>query len=192
MDKYIIAITGATGSIFAIDLIKKMTEQNVFIYVLASSQAQKVIEYETNNTLDNHLSTIDNNNYTLESNDNFFSPIASGSNNIKAMVVLPCSMGTLGRISAGTSDSLIIRSADVMLKERKKLILAVRETPLNSIHIANMLTVSNAGGIIMPLCPLFYTKPQSTHDIVNDINHKIMRTLGIFCDDMKLWDDNDE
>jgi 4-hydroxy-3-polyprenylbenzoate decarboxylase len=111
--------------------------------------------------------------------DDFFASVASGSNAPDAVVICPCSMGTLGRIAAGLSDSLLERAADVALKEKKTLLLVPRETPFNQIHLENLLRVSKAGGQILPAMPAFYQKPQSVEELVDFVVGKVLDNLGI-------------
>jgi len=109
----------------------------------------------------------------------FMAPFASGSCSYDAMVICPCSMGTLGRVASGVSDSLITRAADVMLKERRRLILVARETPYSLIHIRNMETVTLAGGIICPACPGFYSNPKNIPDLADTVVFRVLSLLGI-------------
>ena len=117
----------------------------------------------------------------------FFSKIASGSFPTRGMVVAPCSMGLLGRVASGTSDSLIERAADVTLKERRRLILLARESPLSSIHLENMLTLSRAGAVIMPPVPAFYMKPESIDDLIHQTLCRVMDLLGLDSDPEERW-----
>jgi 4-hydroxy-3-polyprenylbenzoate decarboxylase len=109
----------------------------------------------------------------------YFAPFASGSSSYEALVICPCSMGTLGRIANGISDNLISRASDVMLKERRKLICVVRDTPYNLIHITNMKTVTEAGGIICPASPSFYSKPKTFEDLASTVVDRVIGLLGI-------------
>ncbi len=114
-------------------------------------------------------------------------PFASGSTHFDAMVIVPCTMGTLGRIAAGTSDSSIHRAADVFLKERRKLILVLRETPWNLIHIRNCATLLEAGAIILPASPSFYSKPASMDDLVDTVVHRILDQIGLPAREAYRW-----
>ncbi|PLX08162.1 MAG: hypothetical protein C0596_07635 [Marinilabiliales bacterium] len=173
----VIGITGASGSIYAKSLIDKLTElqrkYNFNIHIVITKTGEEVIKYElewNNITFGKHK---------IYNIDDFYAPFASGSSVAEAMIVVPCSMGTLGRIAHGTSDNLLCRAADVILKEKKKLILVTRETPLNLIHIKNMERVTLAGGIIFPANPSFYMKPQSIDDLINSIISRILDLLEI-------------
>lgn len=117
--------------------------------------------------------------FTTYAFDNFFAPFASGSAGYDALVIIPCSMGTLGRIAAGFSDDLTTRAADVMLKERRKLICVLRDTPLNLIHIDNMRTVTLAGGIMLPAAPSFYSRPQTLEALADTVVHRVLDLLEL-------------
>ncbi len=111
--------------------------------------------------------------------DDFYSPVASGSAGYDAMIICPCSMGTLGRIASGVSNDLMTRAADVMLKERKKLVLVARETPLSLIHINNMKTLTEAGGVICPATPSFYSRPETMEQLAATVTNRALSLIGI-------------
>jgi len=172
----IVAITGASGSIYSKSLLSKLNElsgQLGKVAVVFSNQGREVWNFELGNEAIKSIF------FPIYENNDFFAPFASGSSDYQAMVICPCSMGTLGRIANGTSENLIGRAADVMLKERRKLILVTRESPLNLIHINNMKTVTEAGGIIMPASPSFYSKPETLEDAISTITMRILDQLGI-------------
>ena len=178
--KIVIGITGASGSIYAQALLKKLEDikdQLESCSVIFSDNAKSVWEYELGNKdyelLPNHYSLLN----TCSNNDMFAAP-ASGSAGYDAMIICPCTMGTLGRIAHGTSDNLIVRAADVILKERKKLILVTREMPLSLIHLNNMKLITEAGGIICPASPSFYSKPDSIDKLVNTVVDKVLSLAG--------------
>lgn len=177
--KIIIAVTGASGSIYAKKIIETLLlhSQNIKeIALIFSDNGQKVWEYELGPIEQFPKPTI------VYSNTNMFSPVASGSAAYDTMIVVPCTMGTLGRIATGTSPDLICRAADVMLKERRKLILVPRELPYNLIHIENMRTITLAGGIILPANPSFYSLPKSIDELVLTVVNRIMDVAGFETD----------
>ena len=156
--KIIVAITGASGSIYAkvlLDQLVLLKDQIDTVGIVMSTNAKDVWEFELGND-----SYKDYPFKYYEKND-FMAPFASGSAQYNTMIVVPCSMGTLARIASGVSNDLVTRAADVILKERRRLILISRDTPLNLIHINNMKTITEAGGIIMPASPSFYSKPNN-------------------------------
>ena len=181
--KVIVAVTGASGSIYAkhlLDRLTKLKDKPEEISVIFSENGKKVWEYEIGNI------TYDSKAIHEYGFNDFFAPVASGSAGYDCMVIIPCSMGTLGRIASGTSDDLISRAADVMLKERKKLILVTREAPLNLIHIENMKTITLAGGIIYPANPSFYSRPNSKEELEFTVVNRVLDILG-FESDLKRW-----
>ena len=174
--KIVIAITGASGSIYAKVLLDKLAALNTQIAqvgIVMSKNAKEVWETELGNN--------DFNNYPFNYYEkfDFNAPFASGSAGYNTMIVAPCSMGTLGRIAAGISDDLITRAADVVLKERRKLILMVRETPYNLIHIKNMETVTLAGGIICPATPSFYSRPTTIEQAAATVVDRVIDLAGL-------------
>ncbi|WP_460693483.1 UbiX family flavin prenyltransferase [Mucilaginibacter puniceus] len=184
--KIVVAITGASGAIYAQLLLKKLQQLNsqvAEVGIVMSDNAKQVWEFELDNT--------DYNNYPYKfyAKNDFMAPFASGSAKFDTMVIIPCSMGTLGRIAAGTSDDLICRAADVILKERRKLILVARDTPLNLIHIRNMATVTEAGGIICPAVPSYYSKPQTIEDVAMTVVNRVIDLIGLENDSYR-WNED--
>jgi len=170
----VVGVTGASGSIYAKVLLAKLERLNdIETAIVMSKNAKDVWKYELNDTSYEDLSF-----KSYERND-FYAPFASGSSSFDTLIICPCSMGTLGRIAAGTSDSLVTRAADVMLKERRKLICAVRDTPYNLIHLNNMKTVAEAGGIICPASPSFYSKPATFEDLAATVVDRILNLADI-------------
>ena len=171
MKKIAIAITGASGSIYAKVLMQKMNllkAQVAELSVVMTDNAKQVWQTELG---DETYQQIEARKF---STDDFMAPFASGSAKYDALIIIPCSMGTLGRIAAGMSNDLITRAADVMLKERKKLICVIRDTPYNLIHIRNMETVTLAGGIICPASPSFYSKPQTLEQAAATVVNRVI------------------
>ena len=169
--KIIIAVTGASGSVYAkllFDKLLKLKDQIEDIGIVFSKNAKEIWEYELENKSYNDYPF-----KQYEVND-FYAPFASGSAQYDTMIICPCSMGTLGRIANGTSDDLITRTADVILKEKQKLILIPREIPYNLIHIKNMETITLAGGIICPATPSFYSKPKNIEDVVSTVINRVL------------------
>lgn len=178
----VVAVTGASGSVYAQQLIGKLqslTVNQAQIALIFSETGKQVWEYEISQPIP------EGNSITRYENSSFFAPPASGSAGFDAMVVIPCSMGTLGRIANGTSNDLISRSADVMLKEKKPLILVVRESPYNLIHLENMKQVTLAGGTIFPASPSFYSKPTNITEVIDTVVDRVLSTLGFNVDGYK-------
>ena len=172
--KIILAITGASGSIYAkliLDILSK--NSNIEVGVILSDNAKIVWEIE--------LANQDYKNYpfTFYHATDFNAPFASGSAKYETMVVIPCSMGTLGRIANGVSNDLLTRAADVILKERRKLILVARETPYNLIHINNMKLITEAGGIICPATPSFYSQPKTIEELAKTVVDRVLDLMAI-------------
>ncbi len=181
--KIIIAVTGASGAIYAKLLLDKVTSiKSDFekVSLLFSKNAMDVWEYEIGNKSYNDYPF-----ERIESND-FFSGPASGSARYTTMIICPASMGTIGRIAAGISNDLITRAADVMLKERKQLIVVPREAPYNLIHLRNMTSLTEAGAIVLPASPSFYSKPKTIEDIANTVVERILKIADIN-DDGYQW-----
>jgi 4-hydroxy-3-polyprenylbenzoate decarboxylase len=185
--KIILAITGASGAIYAQKLMERLTgvaEPPVEIAVVFSDNARSIWEFETGEKFTAKGCTKEYN------SRDFYVPFASGSSDFDTMIICPASMGIIGRIASGTSDDLIARAADVMLKERRKLILVPRETPYNLIHIKNMETLTLAGGIICPASPSFYSKPATIDELVMSVVERVIALAG-FEDDRFRWMEND-
>lgn len=175
MIKIAVGITGASGAIYAQQLLKILAERRdtVETAVIMSDNAATVWQQELGNTDYEQLP------FTRWNKHDFMAPVASGSSSYSALIICPCSMGTLGRIAGGISNDLITRAADVMLKERRKLICVARETPYNLVHIRNMATVTEAGGIICPATPSFYSRPQTIEEVALTVVHRVLHLAGI-------------
>src|SRR5688572_19018487 len=169
--KVIVAVTGASGAIYAKVLLQKLQllkEQTEAVGVVMSANAKEVWKLELDDT------SYETYSFRFYNKDDFFAPFASGSANYTTMIVCPCSMGTLARIASGISNDLTTRAADVILKERRKLILVTRDTPLNLIHINNMKMITEAGGIICPASPSFYSKPKTMEQLVSTVIDRVL------------------
>jgi 4-hydroxy-3-polyprenylbenzoate decarboxylase len=174
--KIVIAITGASGSIYAKVLLNKLAHLKNQIdeaAIVMSDNAKDVWKFELGNT------DYQNFPFKVYSKTDFFAPFASGSAKYNIMIVCPCSMGTLARIASGISNDLTTRAADVILKERRKLILVTRDTPLSLIHINNMKTITEAGGIICPASPSFYSKPLDFDTLAATVIDRVLDLAGL-------------
>lgn len=175
MRRIVVAVTGATGAVYAVRLLRELAGQaGAEVHLVVSEWGAKTLELETGLTPP-ELSRLC---HRTHANHDLAAPIASGSFGIDAMAVVPCSVKTLAGIAAGYAQNLIGRAADVALKERRPLILAVRETPLSPIHLRNMLTVAEAGATILPPMPAFYGRPASIDDLVDHTVGQLLRHLG--------------
>ena len=175
MNKVVVAITGASGSIYAKLLLEKLLaikEQWDELAIVMTENARQVWATELGNDGYKNLPL---KNY---STTDFTAPFASGSGKFNTMIIIPCSMGTLGRIATGVSNDLITRAADVILKERRKLICVVRDTPYSLIHIRNMETVTLAGGIICPATPSFYSVPKTIDEVAATVVDRVLDLAG--------------
>ena len=189
--RVILGITGASGVLYGLRSLEKLVHLADEVQVIASANVQDIIRTE----LDNHAPTIE---AFLEQLGSFkaavhvcnpksyFEPPASGSYKHCGMLIAPCSMGTLGRIAAGVSDDLMCRAADVCLKERRKLVLLARETPLSLIHLRNMTAVTEAGAVVLPACPSFYHQPKTLIEAVDTVVDRAIAQLG-FQTTAKEW-----
>ncbi len=186
MKKIVLGISGASGSIYARILLLRLQELKSQIAecgIIMSENAR------TNWELEQPEIRIENFGFTLYHSRDFNAPFASGSAKYETMIVCPCSMGTLGRIANGISDDLLTRAADVVLKERRKLIVVPRESPYNLIHLENMKTLTLAGGIVCPATPSFYSKPQTVDDVAATVVNRILDLAG-FENDTFRWAEN--
>lgn len=174
--KIVVAITGASGSLYADLLIKKLQQLN--------NQADELSLVMSINAREVWKIELDNDSYVdfklpIYNTQDFNAPFASGSGQYDTMIIIPCSMGTLGRIASGISNDLISRAADVILKERRKLICVVRDTPYNLVHIRNMETITLAGGIICPATPSFYSKPTTIEEVAATVVDRVIDLAGL-------------
>jgi flavin prenyltransferase len=184
--KILIALTGASGMLYAQRLLDNLDAGQHELHLIQSNYAQAVIAQElpTGLRLPKGTQT-----HSLKSMN---APFASGSNPVDAMVVIPCTMGTIGRIAHGLSDDVLLRSADVVLKEKKKLILVPRETPLSLVHIKNFELLLLAGATILPANPSFYTQPKSIEEAVDTVVGRVLDHLGVANQLMPRWQEEKE
>lgn len=176
MRKIVVAITGASGSVYASLLLKKLQHLGEYVSevgLVMSENAKEVWKTELENEDFKNLP------FKLYGKHDFSAPFASGSAQFDTMIIIPCSMGTLGRISSGISGDLISRAADVVLKERRKLICVIRDTPYNLIHIRNMETITLAGGIICPASPSYYSQPKSIEEVAATVVDRVIDLAGL-------------
>jgi len=195
--KITLAITGASGSAYALRLLECLVAANYQVYILCSSAARVVFDTEVGlklpaspdaaTTFFTEKFNAKNGQITVFGKEQWFSPVASGSAAPKQMIVCPCSTGTLAAIAHGMSDNLIERAADVVIKERGQLILVPRETPFSTIHLQNMLSLSQQGVTIMPAAPGFYHNPESINDLIDFMVGRMLDHLGIEQSIMPRW-----
>ncbi|MDY6979250.1 MAG: flavin prenyltransferase UbiX [Pseudomonadota bacterium] len=193
----ILAMTGASGAPYALRLLECLLEKQQPVYLLVSKAAQMVLQMESELDIPARPADMqawfsdyyqaDPKLLTVFGKEQWTAPIASGSHHARHMVICPCTTGTLAAVANGNSDNLIERAADVMLKERRELIMVVREMPLSVIHLENMLRLSRAGATIMPANPGFYYQPQSVSDLVDFVVARILEHLGIEQSLTRAW-----
>ncbi len=183
MKKIVLAITGATGAVYALEFLKICQGLDVEVHGLLSEAGEQVLGLELG------MSRMDLDPYVTRWHDvhDFAAPMSSGSSDFSGMAVLPCTMGSLAAIANGICGNLIHRTADVMLKERRPLVLAVRETPLNRTHLTNMLKAHEAGGIICPPMPALYHRPQSIEEMARLFAGRVAGLLGIEVEGLPKW-----
>ncbi|MBL4720385.1 MAG: UbiX family flavin prenyltransferase [Alphaproteobacteria bacterium] len=184
MKRIVVGITGATGAIFGVRLLEVLSDTDIETHLVVSKWAQQTLEHETSTTMAGLRDLADE----VYAAGDMGAAISSGSFRTDGMVIVPCSMRSLGAIAQGFGDHLVHRAADVVLKERRKLVLVTRETPLNEIHLENMLKLARMGATILPPMPAFYDRPKSLEDM---IDHIVMRILDQFDISQELtarWD----
>ncbi len=184
LHKLVVALTGASGVIYGIRLIEELLKLDIEVHLIFSAPAQIVLEQEldwdfSDSIVGTFRKKLPHENLFLYDNENIAAPIASGSFLVDGMVVIPTTMSTVSNIAHGTSKNLIERAADVMIKEKRPLLIVPRETPLSSIHLRNMLDLSNIGVHIIPAMPAFYNDPQSIDDMISFVVGKVLDALRI-------------
>lgn len=187
--RIVVAMSGASGAILGVRLLQELKKADVETHLILSDWAKRTIELETDYTVEEVCALASE----VHANTNMAASVSSGSFQTDGMVVVPCSMKTLSAIANGFSYNLIARAADVSLKERRPLVIVPRETPLSSIHLRNMLSLSTDGAIMVPPCVGFYTRPKTLDDAINHLVGKIMDELRIAHDDLfQRWEGADE
>src|SRR5689334_23181447 len=180
----VVGITGASGSIFGVKLLEALRAVGVESHLIVSKWGARTLEHETPYTID-QVQRIASCHYSQGDQG---AAVSSGSFLTRGMVIAPCSMRTLAAIAHGLGDNLIHRAADVILKERRKLVLVARESPFNEIHLENMLKLARMGVVILPPVPAFYNNPQSLDDMINHITMRVIDQFDIHLDVMNRWD----
>jgi len=184
MTKLIVGMTGASGAIFGVRLLQVLAETDVEVHLVVSKWAQQTLEHETTLTLNDLRDLAD----VYYGPNDMGAAISSGSFMTDGMVIMPCSTRSVGAIAHGIGEHLVHRAADVILKERRKMVMVVRETPLSEIHLENMLKLSRMGVTILPPMPAFYNHPQTLDDMVNHIVARVLDQFAITADFAKRWD----
>ncbi|SHM59256.1 4-hydroxy-3-polyprenylbenzoate decarboxylase [Caldanaerovirga acetigignens] len=184
MPRYIVGITGASGSIYGVRLVEELLEKKNEVHLVITENGEKVIKYELGFDVEgliSHFGKYERLGGVIKRYDinDLFAPIASGSFPADGMVIMPCSMSTLAFIAGGMSHNLLQRAADVFLKEKRRIVIVPRETPLSSIHLENMLKLSKMGAHIVPAMPAFYQNPKTIEDMVNFIVGRVLDALNI-------------
>ena len=184
MRRLIIGMTGSTGAVFGIRLLEALKHSEVESHLIISKWAQRTIEHETRHTVEQvrALATV------VHSQGDMGASISSGSFITDGMVVIPCSVRTLGGIANGYGEHLVHRAADVILKERRRLVLVVRETPLSEVHLENMLKLARMGVVMLPPMPAFYNHPKTVDDVIDHIVFRVLDQFGIQVPFAKRWD----
>ncbi len=182
LKKIAVAITGASGAIYAKGLLARLSATpGAEVHLVWSANARTVWQQELGDENYNYE------NFKVWDKGDFFAPFASGSAGFHSLIICPCSMGTVGRIAAGISNDLVTRTADVMLKERRSLICVVRETPYNLIQLRAMTAVTEAGGIICPATPSFYSRPQTLSEAADTVVQRVLQLAGLPVDGAFRW-----
>lgn len=186
--RIVVAISGASGAVYAQRLLELLPESYDTIYLSASDNAIGIIRDELEvDDLQDLIPVTQKRRFHILEPDDMSAPVASGSHDYDGLVVIPCSMGVVGRIASGVSNDLVTRAADVCIKERRKLILVARETPLSLIHLRNMTALAEAGAVVLPAAPAFYNKPASIDDLADFVVDRVLRVLGVHTHLIKGW-----
>lgn len=194
MKKIVVGITGASGSVYAKRLIEELLSSGIYTHIICTDNGKKVMEYETSIELEQWVQELKQqySHVQLEDVNDLFAGVASGSYKFDAVVIIPCSMGTLAEISNGFAKNLLCRAADVALKENRKLIIVPRETPLNAIHLENMLKLARLNVTILPAMPGYYHAPETMQDLIDFVVGKVLDSLSIENTLFKKWGNQNE
>ncbi len=182
----VVGISGASGVGYGVRLLQVLKEKGIVTHLVVTDSARKIMKIETAFLPED----VEKLAAYVYSPDDFAAPVASGSHLFDAMAVIPCSMGTLSGIASGSSETLITRAADVCLKERRRLVLVPRETPLSLVQLRNMVTVAEAGAVVLPACPAFYSKPQNVAELVDVLVGRVLDLLSVENDLYRRWKGN--
>lgn len=190
--RVVLGITGASGAIYGLRMLDQLSRRCETVHLILSRNVVDVVRAETDLTVSDDPTVQEllgrpADNVVLCGRSDYFTPPASGSYRHDGMVIAPCSMGTVGRIAGGISNDLMTRAADVCLKERRRLVLMVRETPLSLVHLRNMTTATEAGAIVLPAAPAFYGRPATIEDAVDTVVARALQALGIDQDLVRPW-----
>lgn len=197
MKVFTVVITGASGSVYGLRLVEQLLAAGHAVTLIVTPVGRKVMAYETGFVLPEsggreavlgYLEVDAAARLRVVDPGDIFDAVASGTRKVDAMVVCPASMGFIGSVASGLASDLAERAADVMLKERRPLVLVPRETPLNLIHLRNLTTLAEAGAVVVPAMPAFYSKPDSIDDLVNFVVGKVLDVLGVEHDLLKRWE----
>ena len=183
MAKIVVGMTGASGSLYATRLMRHLKALNHTVEFVCTDAGKKVAYYEKSAECFDLADKV-------YSNEDYFAPIASGSYTYDGLVILPCSMGTLGKIASGVADNLLCRAADVRLKERRRLIIVPREMPFSGLHLQNMARLAEWGACILPACPHFYHHPQNIEDLVDTVLARVLDQLELEHSIGERWGEN--
>lgn len=191
MKKIVVGITGASGSTYAVKFVKQLLKRGWFVHLICTDNGKKVLTYETELEVEKWCEKLKAKYKTivLEDVNDLFASVASGSYQVDAVVIMPCTMSTLAEIASGTGKNLLCRVADVAMKEGRKLLIVPRETPLNAVHLENMLKLARMGVGILPAMPGFYHKPETVTEVVNFVVGKALDWLGIENDLYEKWEE---
>lgn len=193
MDEYAVAITGASGAVYGLTLLRALARLGRRVHAIVSEGGARVLRHECGIDVNPKAPDVAKlvpgagDAVVPHSFQNYGASIASGSYPLRAMAVCPCSMGTLGKIAAGLSDTLVTRAADVCLKERRRLVLVPRDTPLSALHLENMLRLTHAGAVVLPASPGYYAAPKTVEDLVRFVVARVLDQLGVAHDLFEPW-----